>query len=562
MSIDYKQQLNEMKRLMNYGMNTNSQTNNSNSIVEYSQLGADGKTYGILKEGNKYYIKVAPKKHTKILTEDFDYLGGFLNRKPYDSYTKASHALNLQLISVNEAAGNKSPVQSQFNLNESAEWETLKTKEVREELDRFNQLTSNVNNILSENIHYINENDKTYCEKPTKAPNKKPGEGGQQQPLGIKQKDWTSDDSKVNPENAYNRYGVKGGNPSGSKYDAAHGINDIDMTQGNPYQEKSKTSKEQGKNIFENKKKIKLSEEQQKQILAWRAERDFVNDDDYMDMSKGTKIGDTSPWSEVVNENFETTEWDDGLPSSPSTGEADEYTEPYELNENPLAGVALRAAAGAAGSMIGNQISDNIDESDELLGDEEEYQFDDDYDEFIEDEEFYNSEDYDTSNDFAAAIEQGNMPNPNDIYESEEEMLLTDNEYDNSDEYDNFDGTENVLDDIPDTDEEYDFSWDSTAADEQGNLYGDNWETTEPDNLDRYISESIQNYFGKHPAYHKKVMTLPEIGDDSQWGRDWNDDSTKTNKPFGIKIGHNGDPYSELVDTICDAVITQLKKKL
>ena len=37
---------------------------------------------------------------------------------------------------------------------------------------------------------------------------------------------------------------------------------------------------------------------------------------------------------------------------------------------------------------------------------------------------------------------------------------------------------------------------------------------------------------------------------------------TKTNKPFGIKIGHNGDPYSELVDTICDAVITQLKKKL
>ena len=45
---------------MNYGLNENINTNNNS--VELSQVAADGKTYGIVKEGTKYFIKVAPKK--------------------------------------------------------------------------------------------------------------------------------------------------------------------------------------------------------------------------------------------------------------------------------------------------------------------------------------------------------------------------------------------------------------------------------------------------------------------------------------------------------------------
>ena len=156
MSKDYRQELETMKRLMEYGLNESKQTNASNSgILEYSQMGADGNTYGIIREGTKYFIKVAPKKHTKVLTEDFDYLGGFLGKKPFDSYTKASKALNLHLISLNED-GSK-PVKSQFNLNESAEWQTKTTLESRKELNRFYELVSKVDNLLNENNHYINE---------------------------------------------------------------------------------------------------------------------------------------------------------------------------------------------------------------------------------------------------------------------------------------------------------------------------------------------------------------------------------------------------------------------
>jgi hypothetical protein len=86
--------------------------------------------------------------------------------------------------------------------------------------------------------------------------------------------------------------------------------------------------------------------------------------------------------------------------------------------------------------------------------------------------------------------------------------------------------------------------WDSETAAEQDNLY-----------------EVKLNDFGKHPAYHKKVMSLPQIGDESQWGRDWNDESTKSDKPFGIKIGHSGDPFTDLVNTITDAVVTEISKK-
>ena len=68
------------------------------------------------------------------------------------------------------------------------------------------------------------------------------------------------------------------------------------------------------------------------------------------------------------------------------------------------------------------------------------------------------------------------------------------------------------------------------------------------------------NLFGDHPAYQKVVMSLPKTGDSSQWGRDWNDDSAKSEKPYGEKIGSSS-PYDDIVDKIADALVTELGKK-
>ena len=109
MSNKYDQQIETMQRLMNYGLNESSNAK-GNAVVEYHAVGADGKTYGIIRECNKFYIKVAPAKDTVILAEDYDYIDGFMNRKQheYTSYAKASKQFDLKMKSLNEAMGHRS----------------------------------------------------------------------------------------------------------------------------------------------------------------------------------------------------------------------------------------------------------------------------------------------------------------------------------------------------------------------------------------------------------------------------------------------------------------------
>jgi hypothetical protein len=523
MSKDYTKELEKMQHLMNYGINESKNTVNSNGIVEYSQVGADGKTYGILKEGTKYYVKVAPKKDTKVLAEDYDYIGGYLNRKGYDSYTKASNALNLELIHVNESNGGKEPVKSQFNINESAEWENKENKEAKAELNRFYQLCENVDNILSENVHYIKEDKNAPF---TNNPSTKDGGGtkgpqGKQQPLGIKDKSYVDDGKQVNPETVYNKNGVKGTSPSG-EYKAACGDNNIDKEGGNAYQEKAKTSKEQGKSVTnegKGKRVIKLSEDQKKQVLAWRDDRAFVHNssDSELDRSHGTEIGDTAPYDNnvSVNENFDTTEWDDGLPSSAGVGDPKKYKEPFD-NQNGVT----------------QPVSENVLEID------------------------FGNNDYDDS-----------------IAQSGQNILDSNLEQDDSSIYnhlDNFgEGPESLgadfnndpLADLPDDDEAMSGEINPLNFGNEPNDGMNNEDELAPlyESIKRIVETKLDD-FGKHPAYQKVVMSLPPNADSSKWGEDWNDESAKGEKPYGQQIGDSA-PFDDVVSAITNAVVTALGKK-
>jgi hypothetical protein len=82
MNNNYENEIKTMQRLINYGTDkTVNESKTSSPVVEYQANAADGKTYGIIRECNKFYIKVAPQKDTKVLAEDFDYIGGFNNKK-------------------------------------------------------------------------------------------------------------------------------------------------------------------------------------------------------------------------------------------------------------------------------------------------------------------------------------------------------------------------------------------------------------------------------------------------------------------------------------------------
>lgn len=448
MSKNFSDDIARMQQLMSYGINENAQKSGDakNSIVEFHQKAADGKTYGIIKECNKYYIKVAPPKDTELVAEDYDYIGGYMNKKAfeYPSYTVASKNFDLKLKSINEAMGkDKAVISEQFKPAPESDWQVNETREMRAELNRFHQLNNNIDYILSEN-----KDEKALQLGDARNVN---GEGGNPfcvNPFSTDKvnnmKETTSDPKKA--DTTYKEKGeykeeMKGGEHSEPK------------TADDTYSKKVGKIESEGTAVaaakgasHKNDKGVKMNESKggktfilsEEQVLAWSKSKDF------MDKSKGTEIGDTAPYTETPQEG--------------------------DLNEESIA-------------MGSDDMNQHVGEK----GD---------------------SAPYTTKKADLEETEVGanglptNTPNDNST-------MLTDSE-------------------------------------------------NEPSK----IYEITLNDFGKHPAYQKKPFTTPANTEIDKWGRDWNDDSAKGDKPFGTQIGHSGDPFSEkVVDMLTDAVISVLKKK-
>lgn len=139
MSKNFDSKLSRMEFLMGYRMPVNEQKSN----VEYFTEGADGKIYGILKEGNMYYIKTSEKGKEK-LAESYEYINGFSyrNENGYKSYNAATKQLEQKMIALNESYGVHKDVSTvDFNRGEKL-LEGL-TQEARKELDRVKLIMEN-----------------------------------------------------------------------------------------------------------------------------------------------------------------------------------------------------------------------------------------------------------------------------------------------------------------------------------------------------------------------------------------------------------------------------------
>ena len=100
--------------------------NTSHSVIELTKLGPDGKVYGIVRENHKYFIKTSVNKTEKLVAEDFNYIGGLKNKNEvvFESYAKAIKQLNLKFISINEALGSVSSLNTFKNDNLDEAWES------------------------------------------------------------------------------------------------------------------------------------------------------------------------------------------------------------------------------------------------------------------------------------------------------------------------------------------------------------------------------------------------------------------------------------------------------
>lgn len=510
---NFTQETSRMLELMKYGINENA-SKSSAPRVEYSVKAADGLTYGIVNEGTKFYIKVAPKKDTQIVNEDFDYIGGERNKKQneYKSYSLASKNLELKLMQINESHKANKVIIESVKKEPAADWQINETKEMRNAINRMNQISHNVAMILEDkkDIKAYGEKvgnvDTNWTDNDTKPNTYK------EEPVGkthvAKDEDWTNDDE--NPSKEVKKTNDKIGSSCTS--DTAK------KTTGFTEKPKMPDTLKEGKRV------IKLTEEQ---VLAWNR-----SNDDYMDKSHGTEIGSSAPFddnvccktsnqckdsSETVCEaegpvhNSDTTLYPNG-----STGDVSHNGDPFKEGK------------GSKAEADNGVIAESEFDDDEIAGFDG---LDDEYDDDVpfpevEDEDEYEIElDDDDATHFLKRNDLGDSLLNREMSNEKTDMGQALNNINNaySTAYDDMD-SEGMFDD-----------------EEEEELY-----------------ENELHDFGKHPAYRKSPFSLPANREVAPNGaRDWNDDSVEGELPYGKKIGSSA-PYEKAVQVITDSIMESL----
>ena len=455
-------ELDRMKSLINYGkVEENTQSGAIIPRVEYSQKAADGKTYGIIRECNKFYIKVAPKKDTEVLAEDFDYIGGINNRREneYATYAKASKQFDLKMMSINEAHAVKVPVE-QFKEQEESDWQINETKEMRSELNRFMQITNNVQSILSEDKQGFTMNHDKVPEAPASHPSdKKVNSPFTDTAVANGDKDFTKTATDPAKQGAPFDKDGEATNADMQSDKKPTGKTDATYTEKAQYVPDNTVADKKpsgGKvvRVTEGKRTLKLTEEQ---VLAWNKSKE------YMDMSHGTEIGSTAPYEEAP---------------------LDEKVNEDIVDVNDVAGMEM----------------DNEDVPFPEVADGGSYlQFEKDYDDFENNDGF--DDNYDLSDIDAENAAKADM---------DDEFMFDD-----------------------------DFN--------------------ESKNHKQQTNEIELHVFGEHPAYQKVPMTTPPATEVAPNGaRDWNDDSVKSEKPFGSQIGSSAPFDEKVLDMLADSIMEKL----
>lgn len=538
--VDFSQELDRMKSLINYKTNVNESVSNTGMLtprLEYSQVAADGRTYGIIRECNKFYIKIAPNKDTELLAEDYDYIGGYLNRKEneYNSYAAASKNFDLKMMAINETHEATRQKVSQFVEKEVSDWQVNETKEMRSEINRFNQILKNVG-LIQEG-------------KTTEPAVVKVGKVGSSAPFDKEAKTSGNYDHK----NKHNGKAstVKDGFDEKSE---PHECNDHKNEHNGKASDADKTFKEKVKEsdiegdsvatkkpsggkkpVKESRKVVKLTEAQ---VLAWNKSKD------YMDKSHGTEIGSSAPFGDEVGEESNQTE--------APTEKIHEAEAVYKNGKIPT-------SVGEPGddAPFDEKVNEDLNFVKPTEVDGMEGGLGEEYDDFGEED--------------VEGDELSDVPFPEVEDDFEDEELIDDPEeetFNNDDEY-GFSDDEELEGDL---DADIEGLGDDEFGDDgiinYGDLedYGDEG-FDEPNDLQfesirrtiNRIVESELKDFGKHPAYRKVPMTTPANKEVAPNGaRDWNDKSVESETPFGEKIGDSAPFDEEVVDMLANAIVQKM----
>lgn len=474
---------NELDRMM-YLMEYKHTAPKKSTGIEYHTIAADGLSYGIIKEGDTYYIKKTTADK-KLVKEAYDYLKGYnyRNEHGYKSYDKAVKHLELQLMAINEKY-NKHKDVSVIDFKKGEKDMSILTEEARKEIDRVNQIFENSIKIGMNNTG--DPESKGKATDPTKQGDPFSTEAKATLDKDLKAtatvKDATPDNTEVkNVESDLTSDKMKKCNCDGDKCTCVHP--DID---GESVADKTPNGG----------KCVKMNES----VMGDEIDvHDFEGDESVADLAQSEIPG------EVNNYDFTDVEFDT------------DYTPENETNVD-----------------------------DDLVGFEEE-----DYD--IQLENLLNEFEQ-TMIDNTEVVDQ--------VDENENEIIV------GSDEV--LDGPHGDLDVM---------SWDKTELNEKINKMADmvlerlcvkkakksvkKQPKTIQETIMKMVKEEVHklNDWGKHPKYGKPAFTTPQNTEVivNKGDKDWDDESAKTDQPYGKKIGSSA-PFDKVVELMTDSIVQQIKE--
>lgn len=561
-------QLIRMRNLMKYGIDESKKTPYTG--VEYEKENG-GKLYGIVREGTKYYIKVSPNKKGK-LAENYEYIGGFRNRKDneYTSFAEAQKQFDLKMMSINEAnAPEKKIMVESWNPDKQEELTVESTDRMKREISRERQIMMNasrINEKKSQNLAPISETCKENCESECDGYDFKDAE---------------------NPKDSFRK----------KKHEEG------DAKKANPGYKDAKI-------------------EEASEPLAWHSTgKDAAGNiaDTYMDKSHGTEIGDSAPFNDAKGRDIDDKE------GTSTTGEMNNGVvegksmamDNGDNQNNPSVGTGKIGDTAPFDAEDGRQIDEDIDDinADADVEDDAAPDADDDVtpdDEGGADDDF--ADDADLGDD-------DSLDGDDDV--ADDEGLDDDDAFDADEDDDDVDpDLHDLQNQISDLNDKLDAVLDAVGGEEptvdtyeyeDDDLYDDDddepiedgmaFESRRRNGIQIYESRAFRqmrmnearrnrarrineedgmkpfsdagrvprgnmnklNDFGKHPAYQKKVMNLPRTSMQEFPGYyDMNDDSVYNENPYGEKIG-SGAPFEvdpeEIENTIAESIMRHLGKK-
>lgn len=568
-------QLERMKSLIGYGKNNEDKKNTGmlTPVLESKPvMGADGNNYSIVKECNKHYIMIAPPKETELIAEDFDYIGGYGNKKEneYNSYNEAYKQLKLKLYKINEECqqGSAYSVASTINQDTQSEWQINETKEMREAINRCKEIAENASKLININeSRPRNINTNSLPEAPDSHPSEKERNSPFTDTAVAKgDKDFTT--KQTNYQQAGNPFTTNGEVSSKDMQSDKKPTGKTDTT----YSQKPKYAPENciadknpsgGVTIkVDESRKIRVSEEQ---VLAWN------NNLNYMDTSKGTTVGSSAPYSKSIgkesNQNEANTDAiheennvvahlsQDTNKPKPTTGEVGE-TKPYEekVNESYYDDDDITAdwdrqlQAMLRGDKKGRSAKKTAKQ-----------QINREKEQIAKDDEKVDARERDVRSEIE--IDDCNQHCGNKHIKEE---IIDPNNVDGMDGYD--------WDDLPypEVEDGYqpvetNFEEETVSMnpmDDQFNLTTDEFSEQVMDSINRDVqNENELHAFGQHPAYQKPFMDLPPNKEVATMGaKEWDDDSVKSDKPYGTQIGP-GTPFDEkVIDYLTDSIFKKMEE--